>query len=77
MGPKLARGRGDNRWLLAAHLPGLWSAVAIPVIGVPIASGPLNGVDFVSIADDPRVPVACMAIDGAYNGALLAVEIWP
>ena len=63
---------------LAAHLPGVVAgAVAIPVIGVPIASGPLNGVDslYSIVQMPPGVPVACMAIDGAYNGALLAVEI--
>lgn len=63
---------------LAAHLPGVVAAyTCLPVIGVPIASGALNGVDALySIAQmPPGVPVACVAINGAKNAAYLAVQI--
>jgi 5-(carboxyamino)imidazole ribonucleotide mutase len=64
----------------AAHLPGVlasWST--LPVIGVPIASGELEGVDALySIVQMPAgIPVACVAIGaaGAKNAAYLAAEI--
>lgn len=63
---------------LAAHLPGVIAAhTTLPVIGVPIASGALNGVDALySIAQmPPGVPVACVAINGAKNAAYLAIQI--
>jgi 5-(carboxyamino)imidazole ribonucleotide mutase len=63
---------------LAAHLPGVIAAFTIlPVIGVPIASGALNGKDALySIVQMPTgVPVAAVAIDGAANAAILAVQI--
>jgi len=64
----------------AAHLPGvLASWTTLPVIGVPLASSELKGVDALhSIAQMPAgVPVACMAIGapGAKNAAYLAAEI--
>lgn len=62
----------------AAHLPGMVAAVTtLPVIGVPIASSPLNGVDALyAIVQMPRgVPVATVAVDGAYNAGLLAAQI--
>ena len=62
----------------AAHLPGIIAAVTtLPVIGVPIKSKSLNGIDsLLSIVQmPPGVPVATVAIDGAVNAALLAVEI--
>ncbi|HUY41560.1 MAG TPA: 5-(carboxyamino)imidazole ribonucleotide mutase [Candidatus Dormibacteraeota bacterium] len=62
----------------AAHLPGMTaSKTLLPVIGVPIASKALNGVDaFLSIVQmPPGVPVATMAIGGAVNAALLAARI--
>ncbi len=62
----------------AAHLPGVTAAfTALPVIGVPIKSKTLNGVDSLySIVQMPSgVPVATVAIDGAKNAALLAVQI--
>lgn len=61
----------------AAHLPGmLASAATVPVIGVPIAAA-LDGWDaLLSIVQMPAgVPVAAMAVGGAHNAALLAVEI--
>jgi len=64
----------------AAHLPGVIAAeTVLPVIGVPIESSPLKGLDsLLSIAQMPGgVPVATMAIgaSGARNAALLAVQI--
>lgn len=62
----------------AAHLPGVLAGwTTIPVIGVPLARGELKGVDALySMAQMPAgVPVACVAIDGAKNAALLAAAI--
>lgn len=62
----------------AAHLPGMIaSATPVPVIGVPISLGKLDGMDsLLSIVQMPAgVPVATMAIDGAKNAALMAVRI--
>lgn len=63
---------------MAAHLPGVVAAhTPLPVIGLPIASGALQGVDALySIAQmPPGVPVASVAINGAKNAALLAIQI--
>jgi len=63
---------------LSAHLPGaLASWTSLPVIGVPLPVGELKGVDaFLSILQmPPGVPVACVAIGGAKNAALLAAQI--
>ena len=62
----------------AAHLPGVVAAyTTLPVIGVPINATPLNGMDaLLSIVQMPAgIPVACMAVNGAKNAALLAVQI--
>jgi 5-(carboxyamino)imidazole ribonucleotide mutase len=64
----------------AAHLPGMAAAkTRLPVLGVPVESKALKGMDsLLSIAQMPGgVPVACMAIGkaGAINAALLAVAI--
>lgn len=62
----------------AAALPGVIAALTvIPVIGVPIKSASLHGLDSLfSIVQMPTgVPVATVAIDGAANAALLAAEI--
>lgn len=62
----------------AAHLPGMVAAkTQLPVIGVPVQSKALGGVDsLLSIAQmPPGVPVATMAINGAVNAALLAARI--
>jgi 5-(carboxyamino)imidazole ribonucleotide mutase len=62
----------------AAHLPGMTAAkTLLPVIGVPVQSKALHGVDsLLSIAQmPPGVPVATMAIGGAVNAALLAARI--
>lgn len=65
---------------MAAHLAGAVAArTVLPVVGVPIASQTLNGLDaLLSTAQmPPGVPVACMSLDkaGAKNAAWLAAEI--
>jgi len=63
---------------LAAHLPGvIASQTLIPVIGVPINSGGLGGLDaLLSIVQMPKqVPVATVGIDNAANAAYLACEM--
>ncbi|MDY0152023.1 MAG: 5-(carboxyamino)imidazole ribonucleotide mutase [Candidatus Cloacimonas sp.] len=63
---------------LAAHLPGVIAAhTCLPVIGLPIVSGALNGLDalYSIVQMPPGVPVACVAIGGAKNAALLAIQI--
>lgn len=63
---------------MAAHLPGvIASHTILPVIGVPVQSGALMGVDALySIAQmPPGVPVASVAINGSKNAALLAIQI--
>ena len=63
---------------LAAHLPGvIASQTLIPVIGVPIASGALNGLDaLLSVVQMPKpIPVATVGIDNAANAAELACQI--
>jgi len=62
----------------AAHLPGMVAAKTnLPVLGVPIAATALQGFDsLLSIVQMPKgVPVATLAIGGAANAALLAVQI--
>ena len=62
----------------AAHLPGVLAALTIlPVIGLPIKSSTMDGLDsLLSIVQMPKgIPVATVAIDGAENAALLAIQI--
>ena len=62
----------------AAHLAGVMAALThLPVIGVPIQSKSLNGLDsLLSIVQMPAgIPVATVAIDGARNAGLLAVQM--
>mgnify|MGYP006268666815 CR=1 FL=1 len=62
----------------AAHLPGMTAShTVLPVIGVPVATTTLNGLDaLLSIAQMPGgVPVATMAIGGGKNAGLMAVAI--
>ncbi|MTI66798.1 MAG: 5-(carboxyamino)imidazole ribonucleotide mutase [Firmicutes bacterium] len=62
----------------AAHLPGVLAGVTIlPVIGLPIKSSTMDGLDsLLSIVQMPKgVPVATVAINGSLNAALLAIEI--
>ena len=63
---------------MAAHLAGAIAAnTTIPVIGIPINCGKLDGVDaLLSTVQMPSgIPVATVAIDGAVNAALLCVQI--
>ena len=62
----------------AAHLPGVVAAMTtLPVIGVPVKSNALNGLDsLLSMVQMPSgIPVATMAINGAKNAGLMAVSI--
>lgn len=62
----------------AAHLPGvIASLTTLPVIGVPMATTDLGGMDsLLSIVQMPKgVPVATVAINGAANAAILAAQI--
>jgi len=63
---------------LAAHLPGVIAAfTTLPVIGIPVAGGPLNGQDALhAIVQMPAgIPVATVAINGSANAAILAAQI--
>jgi 5-(carboxyamino)imidazole ribonucleotide mutase len=63
---------------LAAHLPGvIASQTLVPVIGVPIASGSIGGLDaLLSIVQMPKpIPAAAVGVDNAANGAYLACRI--
>jgi 5-(carboxyamino)imidazole ribonucleotide mutase len=53
------------------------SGTTLPVVGVPIASGPLAGTDAAlsTMQMPPGVPVACMAINGAANAAVFAAQV--
>lgn len=62
----------------AAHLPGMVASLThLPVIGVPIKSKAMSGVDslYSIVQMPPGVPVATMAIDGAKNAGLFAGKI--
>lgn len=63
---------------LAAHLAGVMAAyTTLPIIGLPIAGGALNGLDalYAMVQMPPGIPVATVAIDGAKNAALLAIQM--
>ncbi|MCX6345643.1 MAG: 5-(carboxyamino)imidazole ribonucleotide mutase [Armatimonadetes bacterium] len=63
---------------MAAHLPGVLAAITpLPVIGVPMRSAALNGMDSLyAIVQMPTgIPVATVAIDGAKNAGILAAQI--
>jgi 5-(carboxyamino)imidazole ribonucleotide mutase len=79
---RTARNRGIEVLIagagMAAHLAGvLASHTILPVIGVPIKSGALNGADalYSTVQMPPGIPVATVGIDGAKNAAYLACEI--
>lgn len=79
---RTARGRGIEVIIagagMAAHLAGVIAAnTTLPVIGVPLISGALNGVDalYSTVQMPPGIPVATVAIDGAKNAAYLACSI--
>lgn len=62
----------------AAHLPGMIASLTnLPVIGVPIVTGQIKGLDsLLSIAQMPKgVPVATMAVGNSFNAGLLAARI--
>ena len=62
----------------AAHLPGVVAAYTVlPVIGVPVGGSDLAGADalYAIVQMPPGIPVATVAINGAKNAAILAVEI--
>ncbi len=63
---------------LAAHLAGVVAAkFPLPVIGIPLSDGPLKGTDalLATMQMPPGVPVATVAINGAKNAGILAVQI--
>lgn len=63
---------------MAAHLAGVVASKTIkPVIGVPIAAGPLQGQDALhsTVMMPPGIPVATVGINGARNAGLLAIQI--
>lgn len=63
---------------MAAHLPGVVAShTTLPVIGVPLSGGVLNGVDaLLSIVQMPKgIPVATVGIDASRNAAILACKI--
>lgn len=63
---------------MAAHLAGAVAGqTTLPVIGVPLSGGAIGGIDalYATVQMPRGVPVATVAIDGAANAALLAVEI--
>jgi 5-(carboxyamino)imidazole ribonucleotide mutase len=63
---------------MAAHLPGVVASLTTrPVIGVPLASGALQGVDalYAIVQMPPGIPVASVAIGGARNAGILAAQM--
>jgi 5-(carboxyamino)imidazole ribonucleotide mutase len=63
---------------MAAHLAGVVAAhTTLPVVGVPMSGGALNGVDalYATVQMPKGIPVATVAIDGSLNAALLVVEM--
>ena len=79
---RTARARGIEVLIcgagMAAHLAGVVAShTTLPVIGVPLASGALNGVDalYSTVQMPPGIPVATVAVDGAKNAAYLACSI--
>ena len=70
--------RGHRRAGMAAHLAGAAAAnTTLPVIGVPLSGGALNGVDalYATVQMPKGIPVATVAVDGAINAALLVVQM--
>ena len=82
---EMARAARDNGYVaficgagMAAHLAGAVAAnTTLPVVGVPLSGGALNGVDalYATVQMPKGIPVATVAIDGAQNAALLVVEM--
>ena len=75
---KNARSRGIKVIIAAAGLPGVIAAnTTLPVIGVPVKGSVLDGVDalYSIIQMPPGIPVATVAINGAMNAAILAIQM--
>ena len=82
---ELVSGARDNGYVaficgagMAAHLAGVVAAhTTLPVVGVPLSGGALNGVDALySTVQMPKgIPVATVAVDGSINAALLVVQM--
>jgi 5-(carboxyamino)imidazole ribonucleotide mutase len=79
---RTARDRGYVAFIcgagMAAHLAGVVAAhTTLPVIGVPLSGGALNGVDalYATVQMPRGIPVASVAIDGSANAAILVVEM--
>lgn len=77
-----ARGNGFGAIIcaagMAAHLAGAIAAnTTLPVIGIPMRSGALDGIDalYSTVMMPSGIPVATVAIDGAVNAALLSIEM--
>ncbi|HYX43448.1 MAG TPA: 5-(carboxyamino)imidazole ribonucleotide mutase [Acidimicrobiales bacterium] len=77
-----ARGAGYTAFIcgagMAAHLAGAVAAnTTLPVVGVPLSGGALNGVDalYATVQMPRGIPVATVAIDGSQNAALLVVQM--
>ncbi|MFT3951311.1 MAG: 5-(carboxyamino)imidazole ribonucleotide mutase [Oscillospiraceae bacterium] len=63
---------------MAAHLAGVLAGhTTLPVIGIPIKSGAMNGLDalMATVMMPPGIPVATVAVDGAKNAAILAIQM--
>ena len=63
---------------MAAHLAGVCAAhTTLPVIGVPLSGGALNGVDalYATVQMPRGIPVATVAVDGSVNAALLVIQM--
>jgi 5-(carboxyamino)imidazole ribonucleotide mutase len=63
---------------MAAHLAGAAAAhTTLPVVGVPLSGGALNGVDalYATVQMPKGIPVATVAVDGSMNAALLVIQM--
>lgn len=82
---EFASGARDNGYAaiicgagMAAHLAGAVAAhTTLPVVGIPLSGGALNGVDalYATVQMPRGIPVATVAVDGAVNAALLVVQM--
>jgi phosphoribosylaminoimidazole carboxylase PurE protein len=77
-----ARERGLKVVICAAGTSGHLAAsvaarTSLPVVGIPVAAGPLNGLDALlsTVQTPPEAPVATVAVNGAANAAVLAAQI--
>ena len=74
---ELARRARDDGYVAIICGAGMAAHTTLPVVGVPLSGGALNGVDalYATVQMPKGVPVATVAIDGALNAALLVVEM--